>query len=147
MVKIHNFFIFWHFLTTLDPLNFSFFFFYNALGLSNIFAKSFWKSGKNWNFGDFLQILTFSSFFLNDKIILRKKLHNFFDFSAFFYHFRSSQIFFFFFFFVNGLGLPHIFVKSFWKSGKNWNFGDFLKILTFSSFFSNEKMSVRKKMK
>ena len=96
-----------------------FFSFLNALGLPHTFVKSFWKSGKNWNFGDFLKILTFSSFFSNDKIILRKKLHNFFDFGHFLTTLdplEKKNIY----FFLNALGRPNILVKRSWKSGKNW---------------------------
>ena len=57
--------------------------------------------------------------------------YTFFFILTFFDHFRPSQKFFFF----NALGFLNIHVKSFWKSGKNWNFGDFFNILTFLSFF------------
>ena len=48
--------------------------FLNALGLLHILVKCFWKSGKNWNFGDFFNILIFSSFFLIIILLFEKKL-------------------------------------------------------------------------
>ena len=68
--QITKFFWFCFFFTTLDPLKKNCFL--NALGLPHILVKSFWKSGKNWNFGEFFNILTFSSFFSNNKIIIRR---------------------------------------------------------------------------
>ena len=106
----------------LDPLKF-FLFFLKALGIPHILVKSFLKIRQKLKFWWFFKYFNLFEFLLKWENECQKKDLTTLD------PLKKK------FFFLNALGFLNIHVKSFWKSGKNWNFGDFLTFIDFNPMY------------